>query len=48
MEGEGNTSVDIISLSTGIRVNRLSAMLLELELRGLIESLPGNCYRIIR
>lgn len=43
---QGTTSVDMISLHTGIPVNRLSGILLELELAGVLRSLPGNCYRL--
>jgi DNA processing protein len=45
---EGDSSVDLLSFRTGLPVSRLSAVLLNLELSGLITAIPGNCYRIIR
>lgn len=39
--------INILALQTNIPVNRLSALLFELELRGMIRALPGSSYRLI-
>lgn len=48
LEAEGDSSVDLICFQTGLPVSKISGILLNLELSGLIRALPGNCYRIIR
>ena len=48
LESEGDSSVDLICYKTGFPVSRISGILLNLELSGLIMAKPGNCYRIIR
>jgi DNA processing protein len=40
----GNTSIDIISLKSGISLGKLSSVLLNLEFKGLVKSLPGKMY----
>lgn len=48
LEKEGDSSIDFLSFRTGIPVSRVSGILLELELEGLILVLPGDCFRRIR
>jgi len=38
---------DIISLRTGMPVSKVSATLLNMEFKALVNVLPGNCYRLI-
>lgn len=37
---------DLLSYKTGIGLNRMASVLLELELKGMIKLLPGNRYRL--
>lgn len=48
LESEGDCSADLISYNAQLPVGRVSAILLGLELSGLVLSMPGNCYRMIR
>ena len=48
LESEGETSTDLICYQTSLPVSRVSGILLDLELAGMIRALPGNCYRLIR
>ncbi|MDX9929189.1 MAG: DNA-processing protein DprA [Bacteroidales bacterium] len=41
-------SADYISLLTGIPVNRLSHLLLSLEIKGMVKCCPGNLYKLAR
>lgn len=41
-------NINTLVAQTGIPVNKLSAQLFELELRGIVRPLAGGCYRIIR
>ena len=47
LESEGEPSTDLICYRSGFPVSRVSGILLDLELAGLIRALPGNCYRLI-
>jgi len=38
--------IDTISLQTKIAGNKVSLVLLELELKGLVKSLPGKVYKL--
>jgi DNA processing protein len=38
-------STDELSIQSGIPLNKISGLLLELEFKGLVQSLPGNRYR---
>ncbi len=45
--GKGDDmNMDTICRQTGLPVNKISSLLLNLEFKGLISSLPGNIYRI--
>ena len=39
--------INTLVVETGMPINRLSATLFELELRGLVRPLAGNCYKLI-
>ena len=40
-------SIDVLSMSTGIRLNKIATILLTMELNQVIKVLPGNRYRLI-
>ena len=42
----GKELLDIISLKTSIPIYRLSSLLLELELTGIVKPLPGKQFEI--
>lgn len=44
---EGEMNIDSICIKTGMPVYRLSSLLLQMELNGIIRCYPGNLYRII-
>ena len=39
--------INTLVVETGMPINRLSATLFELELRGIVRPLAGNCYKVI-
>jgi|JI10StandDraft_1071094.scaffolds.fasta_scaffold63560_1 DNA processing protein len=44
---EGKISIDLLSHTTGIGFSKLSNVLLDLEFRGIIKSLPGKRFELI-
>lgn len=48
LDSEGVVSIDLICFRTGLPVSRISGILLNLEFDGMIQSMPGNCYRQLR
>ena len=42
---EGDTHINILSVQSNIPVHRLSAMLFELEMKGVVRPLVGGMYR---
>jgi len=48
LESESDTSTDLVCYQTSRPVSRVSGILLDLELAGMIRALPGNCYRLVR
>ncbi len=44
---EKEASVNFLSHKSGIPVNKISSLLLQLEFDGLVKSLPGNIYRCL-
>lgn len=44
---EKEMNLNLISTATGIPIPRLSAILLEMEFKGLIKSMPGGMYRML-
>jgi len=47
LNGRGKSTLDSISIQTGQSVSELSSLLLELEFKGAIKSLPGKVYEAI-
>jgi DNA processing protein len=45
---EEKLEIDLLCIRTGIPVNKVSALLLNLEFAGYVKSLPGNLYKIRR
>lgn len=45
LTGEGDQTIDSLARSSGIPVQQLSALLLQMELNGMIMPLPGSVYR---
>jgi len=43
---KGNTGIDILSVESGITMSQLSAILLNLEFKGAVRSLPGKIYTL--
>ncbi len=48
LESGGDSSIDLLCFHTGLPVSRISGILLDLELSGLILGIPGDCYRLNR
>lgn len=46
LNGEGSISVDMICINSGLPVSKTAAVLLNLELKGIIKSLPGKKYQL--
>jgi DNA processing protein len=46
LELNGLTAIDYLSLNTQIPIGRLSSLLLSLEFKGMLRSLPGKCYEL--
>jgi DNA processing protein len=46
MKGKGNVHIDEISILAQLPVQRISALLLNLEFTGVLKSLPGKMYRL--
>ena len=40
--------INTLVTESDIPINRLSALLFELELRGIVRPLAGSCYKLIR
>lgn len=47
LRGENELSIDFLCLKSNYPVNKVSGILLNLEFKGLIKSLPGKMYRAI-
>ena len=47
LKQEGEMSIDVICRKLGKPVSKLSAILLQMEFKGIIKCFPGNIYRII-
>lgn len=43
---KGNTGIDLLSVESGITMSQLSALLLNLEFKGAVKSLPGKIYAL--
>lgn len=43
---EGKTDIDILSHTSGLQFTKLSNLLLELEFKGVVKSLPGKLYEL--
>lgn len=48
LKENGETNIDFLSLFTSIPVNALSASLLNLEFSGIVKSLPGKIYELVK
>ncbi len=48
LDGGGDVSMDLLCFQTGLPVSRISGILLDLELSGLVLGIPGDCYRLNR
>ena len=46
LNGAGSISVDMISVKAGLRASKSASVLLNLELNGIIKSLPGKKYQL--
>ena len=46
LNGSGSVSVDMISLKMNLQASKVAAVLLNLEFKGIILSLPGKLYRL--
>ncbi|MCW3805038.1 DNA-processing protein DprA [Plebeiibacterium marinum] len=44
---EKEATLNLVSLKTGMPVNKISSLMLQLEFDGLVKSLPGNVYRCL-
>ena len=44
---EGELTIDLICLQTGLPMNRVSPMLLSLEFSGIVKCLPGKVFKLI-
>lgn len=46
LKDKGNTGVDILSVESGMAMSQLSSVLLTMEFKGIIRSLPGKIYTL--
>lgn len=46
LKNKGNTGVDILAVESGIAMSQLSSLLLTMEFKGIIRSLPGKMYTL--
>jgi DNA processing protein len=46
LEHNGKTNINTLSKITGMDISNLSLHLINLEMKGIIKSLPGNFYEI--
>lgn len=46
LNGQDKVSLDLISVSSGMSVSKTSTLLLEMEFKGLVKSLPGKHYAL--
>ncbi len=47
LKNKGTSHVDEISWQTGMHLNKLASLLLNLEFQGMVRSLPGKKYTLI-
>lgn len=48
LRSKGKSPIDELSISSGMTIGKLSSQLLELEFKGVIRSLPGKQYDLVR
>ncbi|NMC40860.1 MAG: DNA-protecting protein DprA [Bacteroidales bacterium] len=48
LNAEEELNIDQISRRCGLPVNRLSSVILQMELKGLLKCFPGNVYKLVR
>lgn len=46
IKSKGNSGIDLLSVESGITMSQLSALLLNLEFKGAVKSLPGKIYSL--
>ena len=46
LNNEENINIDIITARSGLSMNKVSAILLNLEFNGLVKTMPGKCYSL--
>jgi DNA processing protein len=46
IKSKGNSGIDLLSVESGITMSQLSALLLNLEFKGAVKSLPGKIYTL--
>jgi len=46
IKSKGNSGIDLLSVESGITMSQLSALLLNLEFKGAVRSLPGKIYTL--
>lgn len=46
IKSKGNSGIDLLSVESGIIMSQLSALLLNLEFKGAVKSLPGKIYTL--
>jgi DNA processing protein len=47
LQSEGQTSIDLICIKTGLAMNKVSPTLLNLEFAGIVKGLPGKVFKVI-
>jgi DNA processing protein len=47
IQGNDGITIDQIAINCGIPVSKTSALLLNLEFKGLVKCLPGKIYKIL-
>jgi DNA processing protein len=47
LQREGETSIDLICIKTGLAMNKVSPTLLNLEFAGIVKGLPGKVFKVI-
>jgi DNA processing protein len=47
LKEKGKTELDNLTQNTGYNLSEISVLLLDMEFKGIIQALPGKCYRLI-
>lgn len=47
LQDTNNLQINIITVKTGIPINRITSLLFSLEMKGVIKTMAGGCYHLL-